>query len=212
MTHPDLSVIIPFLNEEQVLPLLRVRLEQLKQSVPDTEFIFVSDGSTDGSEKLIEDWGKQDESVKLIVLTRNFGHQSALSAGLSFASGKAVGVMDADLQDEPETLLEMFRLLQWEKLDLVYAVRTVRRGSAFKRLLYFVFYRLFLYLADSPVQMDSGDFCVMSQRAVQLLQGLPEKLRFVRGLRSWLGLPGKAFPVSALRVPLANRNTPWENS
>ena len=127
MTHPDLSVIIPFLNEEQVLPLLRVRLEQLKQSVPDTEFIFVSDGSTDGSEKLIEDWGKQDESVKLIVLTRNFGHQSALSAGLSFASGKAVGVMDADLQDEPETLLEMFRLLQREKLDL--GLRRPHRSS-----------------------------------------------------------------------------------
>jgi glycosyltransferase involved in cell wall biosynthesis len=196
MTRPDLSIIIPFLNEEQVLPLLRVRLEQLKQAVHGTELIFVSDGSTDGSERLIEDWARQDETVKMIVLTRNFGHQSALSAGLSFAAGKAVGVMDADLQDEPETLLEMWRVLQREKLDLVYAVRTLRRGNALKRLFSFIFYRLFLYLADSPVQMDSGDFCVMSRRAVQLLQGLPEKLRFVRGLRSWLGLPDKPFPVS----------------
>jgi dolichol-phosphate mannosyltransferase len=104
--------------------------------------------------------------------------------------------MDADLQDEPEILLEMFRLLQTEKLDVVYAVRLKRDEKRFKRIFYFLFYRLFLFLADSPVQLDSGDFCVMSRRAVQLLLTLPEKLRFVRGLRAWLGLPAKPFPIS----------------
>jgi dolichol-phosphate mannosyltransferase len=196
MRRPELSIIIPFLNEEKVLPLLRAPLEKVQAAVPALELIFVSDGSTDGSCAFIESWAGKDPSVKLIILTRNFGHQSAVSAGLAFSSGEIVGVMDADLQDEPKILLEMFHLLQSDKLDVVYAVRSRRHGNSLKRLLYFLFYRLFLYLADSPVQMDSGDFCVMSQRAVQLLLAFPEKLRFVRGLRSWLGLPGRAFPVS----------------
>ena len=196
MRSPKLSIVIPFLNEAKVLPLLRARLEKLKESVPDLELIFVSDGSTDGSCELVESWAAQDQAVKLIALTRNFGHQSAVSAGLSFATGRVIGIMDADLQDEPEILLEMFRLLQSDNLDVVYAVRSKRHGSLLKRLFYLVFYRLFLYLADSPVQLDSGDFCVMSRRAVQLLLAFPEKLRFVRGLRAWLGLPGRAFPVA----------------
>jgi dolichol-phosphate mannosyltransferase len=104
--------------------------------------------------------------------------------------------MDADLQDEPEVLLEMHRTLTEEKIDVVYAVRTSRSETKLKRFFYFVFYRLYLYLADSPVQADSGDFCVMSRRAVRLLLSLPEKLRFVRGLRTWIGLPSKPFPIS----------------
>jgi polyisoprenyl-phosphate glycosyltransferase len=196
MTQPDLSVVIPFLNEERVLPLLRERLQKLENRPIAWELLFVSDGSTDGSVKFIEAWANADPSVKLIILTRNFGHQSAVSAGLSFASGKCVGIMDADLQDEPELLMEMYQLLLTERLDVVYGVRTSRRETKLKRLFYFLFYRLYILLADSPVQMDSGDFCVMSRRAVQLLLGLPEKLRFVRGLRAWLGLPGKPFPVS----------------
>lgn len=196
MSRPELSIVIPFLNEEKVLPLLRARWERTKESAPEWELIFVSDGSTDSSPKLIESWARQDPAVKLVVLTRNFGHQSAVSAGLSFASGSYVGVMDADLQDEPEMLLEMYRLLKSENLEVVYAVRAGRDEKNVKRFFYFVFYRLYLFLADSPVQMDSGDFCVMSRRAVQLLLSLPEKLRFVRGLRAWLGLSGKPFPIS----------------
>ena len=196
MRRPALSIVIPFLNEEKVFPLLRARLEKVQAIVADLELILVSDGSTDGSCALAEDWAERDPKVKLVALTRNFGHQSAVSAGLSFASGEVVGIMDADLQDEPEVLLEMFRLLQNEELDVVYAVRTRRHGQPLKRLFYFLFYRLFLYLADSPVQLDSGDFCVMSRRAVTLLLALPEKLRFVRGLRAWLGLPAKPFPIS----------------
>jgi len=196
MIHPELSIVIPFLNEEHVLPLLRERLEKLKNRPATWELLFVSDGSTDESSKLIEAWAQRDPSVKLIVLTRNFGHQSAISAGLSFASGNYVGIMDADLQDEPEVLLDMYQLLLTEKVDLVYAVRSSRAETKIKRFYYFVFYRLYAFLADSPVQVDSGDFCVMSRRAVRLLLSLPEKLRFVRGLRAWLGLSSKPFPIS----------------
>ena len=196
MNSPDLSIVIPFLNEEQVLPLLRARLEKLQNRPVGWELLFVSDGSTDGSTNFIEQWARIDPSVKLIILTRNFGHQSAISAGLSFASGKCVGIMDADLQDEPEVLLEMYRALLAEKVDVVYAVRTIRRETGLKRFFYFVFYRLYLFFADSPVQINSGDFCVMSHRAVRLLLNLPEKLRFVRGLRAWVGLPAKPFPIA----------------
>jgi dolichol-phosphate mannosyltransferase len=196
MNQPELSIVIPFLNEERVLPLLRERLERLTNRPATWELLFVSDGSTDGSTEFIEGWAQADPSVKLIVLTRNFGHQSAISAGLFFAAGKCVGIMDADLQDEPEVLLEMYQVLLAEKVDVVYAVRRSRRETKVKRFFYFVFYRLYLFLADSPVQVDSGDFCVMSRRAVQLLLSLPEKLRFVRGLRAWLGLPRRPFPVS----------------
>jgi polyisoprenyl-phosphate glycosyltransferase len=196
MSRPDLSIVIPFLNEEQVLPLLRARLEKIENRPLAWELLFVSDGSTDGSTNFIEQWARIDPSVKLIILTRNFGHQSAISAGLSFASGTCVGIMDADLQDEPEVLLEMYRMLLAEKVDVVYAVRSSRREKELKRFFYFVFYRLYLFFADSPVQINSGDFCVMSRRASQLLLSLPEKLRFVRGLRAWVGLPAKPFPIA----------------
>jgi len=196
MSPPELSIVIPFLNEEQVLPLLRERLQKIQDRPATWELLFVSDGSIDGSPRLIETWASEDPSVKLIVLTRNFGHQNAVSAGLSFASGRYIGIMDADLQDEPEVLLEMHRVLTKEEVDVVYAVRTSRRETKFKRFFYFLFYRLYLYLADSPVQADSGDFCVMSRRAVRLLLSLPEKLRFVRGLRAWVGLPSRPFPIS----------------
>ena len=196
MIKPELSIVIPFLNEERVLPLLRERLEKIQNRPSKWELLFVSDGSTDSSPRFIEAWASEDPTVKLIVLTRNFGHQSAVSAGLSFASGDCVGIMDADLQDEPEVLLEMYRMLIKEKVDVVYGVRASRRETILKRLFYFVFYRLYVYLADSPVQADSGDFCVMSGRAVRVLLSLPEKLRFVRGLRAWIGLPSKPFPIS----------------
>ncbi len=196
MTRSELSIVIPFLNEDHVLPLLRQRLENVQNRPLHWELLFVSDGSTDASPRFIEAWASKDPSVKLIVLTRNFGHQSAVSAGLSFASGDCVGIMDADLQDEPEILLDMYRTLRSDNVDIVYAVRTARGETKLKRFFYFVFYRLYVYLADIPVQADSGDFCVMSRRAVRVLLSLPEKLRFVRGLRAWTGLPSKPFPIS----------------
>jgi glycosyltransferase involved in cell wall biosynthesis len=115
MSQPEFSILIPFLNEEQVLPLLRQRLEKIRNRPVAWELLFLSDGSTDGSTTFIETWA-QAPYVKLVVLTRNFGHQSAISAGLSFVSGNCVGIMDADLQDEPEVLLEMYQVLIAEKV------------------------------------------------------------------------------------------------
>src|SRR5437762_11811340 len=152
MTQSELSIVIPFLNEDHVLPLLRQRLENVQDRPSHWELLFVSDGSTDASSSFIEAWASKDPSVKLIVLTRNFGHQSAVSAGLSFASGDCVGIMDADLQDEPEILLDMHRMVIKEKVDVVYGVRSSRRETNLKRLFYLVFYRRYVYLADSPVQ------------------------------------------------------------
>lgn len=197
---PELSIVIPFLNEKAVLPLLQKRLQQLT-SHPDWELIFVSDGSTDSSVDLLTRWAAHEPSVKVVELTRTFGHQAAVSAGLSLASGRYVGVMDADLQDEPEALLQMHEQAVAGGYDVVYAVREQRSEGAIKRFCYHAFYRLFSFFADSPVQIDSGDFCVMNRRAVDLLIALPERIRFVRGLRAWLGLRGKLFKV--LRSPRA---------
>jgi dolichol-phosphate mannosyltransferase len=196
MDNPELSVVIPFLNEERVLPLLRQRLEKLRARAPAWELLFISDGSTDASVNYVETWARHDPKVKLVILTRNFGHQNAISAGLLLASGNYIGIMDADLQDDPETLLEMYNAMRTEHLDVIYAVRSTRSETAMKRALYAVFYRAFLFLSDTPIHMDSGDFCVLSRRAVRLLLDLPEKLRFVRGLRAWLGLQSRPFPVA----------------
>lgn len=197
---PELSIVIPFLNEESVLPLLQQRLEGLS-SHPDWELVFVSDGSRDSSVSILAQWAARDPNVRLVELTRTFGHQAAVSAGLSVAAGRYVGVMDADLQDEPEILLQMHEQAVAGDYEVVYAVREGRSEGVIKRFCYRAFYRLFSFFADSPVQIDSGDFCVMNRRAVDLLIALPERIRFVRGLRAWLGLRGKAFQV--VRSPRA---------
>jgi len=197
VSRPRLSVIVPFLNEQENLPLLRQRLCALTDLPEMHEFIFVSDGSTDQSVPFIERWAMEDSRVKLIVFTRNFGHQAAVCAGLEFARGDYVAIIDADLQDPPELMLQMYDTARNEQLDVVYSVRERRDATLVKRLSYRWFYRLYSYLAESPVQADSGDFSVLSRRAVNDLLAMPERVRFVRGLRSWLGLRGR--PVSTTR-------------
>jgi dolichol-phosphate mannosyltransferase len=194
--HPQLSVVVPFLNEQDALPLLKERLRRLTDLPETYEFVFVSDGSTDQSVHYIEQWAAEDPRVKLVVFTRNFGHQAAVGAGLEFAQGDYVAIIDADLQDPPEVMLEMYHTARVEGLDIVYSVRERRDTSLIKRLAYRTFYRLYAYLAESPVHMDSGDFAVLSRRAVDELLALPERVRFIRGLRSWLGLRSKAVPTT----------------
>ena len=190
--HPQLSVVVPFLNEQETLPLLKERLRTLADLPETYEFVFVSDGSTDRSVMFIEQWAAEDPRVKLVVFTRHFGHQPAVCAGLEFAQGDYVAIIDADLQDPPELMLEMYHMARAEALDVVFSVRERRDTSPVKRLAYCSFYRLYSYLAESPVNVDSGDFSVLSRRAVHELLALPERVRFVRGLRSWLGLRSKA--------------------
>jgi glycosyltransferase involved in cell wall biosynthesis len=191
----ELNIVIPFLNEESSLPELLARISEQTDLPEQRELIFVSDGSTDGSVSIITQAIEKDRRIKLIQLSRNFGHQAAVSAGLDHARGNYVAVMDADLQDEPHVLADMLERARREGWDVVYAVRTSRKGSWLKKLCYGLFYRLYSLLSETPVNMDSGDFCVMSRRCLENLREMPEQVRFHRGLRSWVGLRQVGHPA-----------------
>jgi dolichol-phosphate mannosyltransferase len=181
------SVVVPVLNEEAVLPELRRRLgDTLAGAVSEFEVVFVDDGSTDGTAAYLERLHGEDPRFKCIRFARNFGHQAAVTAGLHFARGDVVCVMDADLQDPPEVLPSLFAA--WERGgDVVYAVRRTRPENALKVGLYRLFYRVLMRLSSVAIPLDSGDFCLLSRTVVREINRLPEKERFVRGLRAWVG-------------------------
>jgi dolichol-phosphate mannosyltransferase len=157
------------------------------------ELIFVDDGSQDGTRATLEQWARHDPHLTIVALTRNFGHQPAVSAGLRQASGDAVIVCDADLQDAPEVMLSMIE--RWQQgADVVYGVRSRRSAPAMLRAAYFVFYRLLQSLSDIRIPIDSGDFGLMDRRVVDAINALPERNRFVRGLRAWVGYEQVALP------------------
>ena len=184
---PALSVVVPVFNEQENIEVLWQRIHSaLESASPDYEVVFVDDGSRDATPDLLD--ALQDEYAEAVVvrLSRNFGHQAAVCAGLEHARGRAVVVMDGDLQDPPELIPEMLRL--WRAgHDVVYAVRRNRCEGIFKRLAYRAFYRLLSVISDLEIPLDSGDFCLMDRRIVDTLNRLPEKARFIRGLRSFLG-------------------------
>lgn len=192
----ELSIVIPFLDEEKSLPLLKQRLDSARGLTEKREIILVSDGSTDGSVAFIERWIQEDPRVALIELTRNFGQQAAIRAGLDAAVGRRVGIMDADLQDAPEDLALMDEELVRGPWDLVYAVRESRQENFLRRAAYSAYYRVYCALSDSPTDRDAGDFCVLTRRAADILRGFPEKVQFLRGLRSWAGFRSKAFGIA----------------
>lgn len=184
--RPRISVIIPVYNEEENLPILVAELVPVLVSLGDYEVLFVDDGSKDRSVPILLDLRRENPRLKVLQLSRNFGHQPALSAGLEHARGEAVVLMDADLQDPPGLLRRFVQ--EWEAgYKVVYAVRTKRKESAFKRGAYWGFYRLLRRLADIEMPLDSGDFCLMDRAVVDALVALPEKNRFLRGLRTWVG-------------------------
>jgi dolichol-phosphate mannosyltransferase len=182
-----LSVVIPCYNESDALPLLRKRLLQaLPEIVPNWEVILVDDGSSDDTAAQLAAMHEADSRFKVIRLSRNFGHQAAICAGLAFTSGQAVGIMDADLQDPPEVLAGCLQKLR-EGYDVVYAVRRKRKEGVFKRAAYALFYRILTLIAEVNIPLDSGDFCLMSERVATLLSRMPERNYFLRGLRAWTG-------------------------
>jgi dolichol-phosphate mannosyltransferase len=157
------------------------------------EMVFVNDGSSDATLAVLKQFHAGDSRLRIISLSRNFGHQTAVSAGLAHVRGAAVAVLDADLQDPPELLPGFFKLLG-EGWDVVYGIRQDRKENAVKRLAYFAFYRLLGTIANIDIPLDSGDFCAMSRRVVDHLNRLPESDRFVRGLRAWLGFRQTGVP------------------
>lgn len=195
-----LSLIIPCYNEEEVLEILKKRL---KETIPKfqvkTEIILVNDGSSDRTIDGLMDWAKEDSHVRVVSLSRNFGHQIAVTAGMDHAKGDAVVVMDADLQDPPEVILEMLSKYQ-EGYDVVYGQRLARSGeSFFKKVTAWAFYRLMKILVHKDLPLDSGDFRLISRRCLDALNGLRENHRFLRGMNAWIGFP--QIPVFYKRDP-----------
>jgi glycosyltransferase involved in cell wall biosynthesis len=185
--EPTLSVVVPLYNEELNLAELVRRVRHTLDVVePQYELILVNDGSHDTTPDRLDELAISDPRIVAVQLSRNFGHQAAVTAGLDHARGNAVVVLDGDLQDPPELIPEL--LSAWRGgSDVVYAVRRTRKESLPKRLAYSAFYRLFRSASDIAMPLDAGDFGLMDRRAVDALKRMPEKTRFVRGLRAFIG-------------------------
>ncbi len=186
-SNPTFSVGIPIFNEEETIPELGSRLAAVLDSleVPG-EVILVNDGSRDGSLELLRELAQRDARFKVVHFSRNFGHQAALLAALRRSTGDAVILMDGDLQDPPELIPAM--LEKWRGgLDVVYAVRRRRKESFLKRTAYAAYYRILGSMAYVPIPVDSGDFSLMDRRIVDLISSMPERNKFLRGLRAWAG-------------------------
>ncbi|MEM9941113.1 MAG: glycosyltransferase family 2 protein [Planctomycetota bacterium] len=186
--EPKVSVAIPIFNEESVLPELYRRLSSVLDDIPGGphEIVFVDDGSSDGSRELMAAMAIADERVKIVLFSRNFGHQAALTAGLDHVTGDVVVMMDGDLQDTPEsipTFLEKFH----QGFDVVYAIREKRKETWWLKGSYSLFYRLMGQLSELKLPQQSGDFGLISRRVLDRIKALPECHRYLRGLRTWVG-------------------------
>jgi dolichol-phosphate mannosyltransferase len=191
-----ISIVVPCYNEELVVRELHSRLRNTLLKIADFEFeiVFVDDGSNDSTREIIQDLVGIDSNVKLIALSRNFGHQFAVSAGIDFSNGDAIVLIDADLQDPPEAIPEMIE--KWHAgSDVVYGVRTKRKGeSFFKKSTAKIFYRLLKALSGTDIPADTGDFRLISRRVADVIKLMPERERFIRGMVSWAGFSQMAFP------------------
>jgi len=197
----ELSIVIPCYNEEDNLELLYHRVSDAAAAVvgTDYELILVNDGSRDRTWDGITALCDRDPHVCGVELSRNHGHQLALSAGLRVCSGRRILILDADLQDPPELLAGMYRLMD-DGADVVYGQRSERLGETwFKRVTASAFYRVLGYLVDVPIPLDAGDFRLMSRRALDVLNSMPEQQRFIRGMVSWVGF--RQVPIHYTRQP-----------
>ena len=193
-----LSVVVPCYNEENVLCELHRRITTVSESSVNNsyEIVFVNDGSRDASWKIMQEISHSDPHVVSINLSRNHGHQIALSAGLQMCRGERVFVLDADLQDPPELLTQMMARMD-DGCDVVFGQRIKREGeSVFKKTSAYIFYRLLDSMTDIKIPKDTGDFRLMNRRTVDVLNSMPEHHRFVRGLISWIGLRQEALPYA----------------
>jgi glycosyltransferase involved in cell wall biosynthesis len=187
VARPLLSVVVPVLDEEESLPELHARLTQAVAEAGGGEIVYVDDGSSDRSAEVVEAWTRESPDVVLVQLSRNFGMEVAMSAGLDFARGEWVVLIHADLQDPPELIPRMLERAGERNADVVYTRRIGRDESAVKRGLATAFYRLMERLARVPYQGQAGDFRLISRRVVEAIREMPERRRFLRGMVAWTG-------------------------
>ncbi|GAB4295460.1 MAG: glycosyltransferase family 2 protein [Marinilabiliales bacterium] len=182
-----ISIVIPVYNEEANLhELFRRTISALSSFTDDFEVICVDDGSTDNSYNILKELHNKDKRFKFISLSRNFGHQRAILAGLSHTKGDFIGVMDGDLQDPPELFEKLYEKIQ-EGYDVVYAIRKKRKEKWLKRFSYWLFYRFLNAVSETTIPLDSGDFSLISRKVLDIILKMPEQSLFIRGLRSWVG-------------------------
>ena len=207
-----LSIVVPCFNEEEVIEETHERLTRMAARLTDLEYeiMYVDDGSRDRTPALLEELQQSDPNVRVIRLSRNFGHQVAVTAGLEHAAGDAVVLIDADLQDPPDVIPQM--IARWrEGYDVAYGERVSREGETrFKIATARAFYRILDRLTETRIPLDTGDFRLMDRRVVEALRAMPERNRFVRGLVSWAGFRQIAVPyhrasryAGASKYPLA---------
>ena len=194
-----LSIVIPCFNEQECLPTLHQRLTAAAKAAvgEDYELVLVNDGSKDRTWSMMQDLAAEDSRLVAINLSRNHGHQLALTAGLDLARGQTILIIDADLQDPPELLGAMIATMHREGADVVYGVRTQRAGETrFKRATAHAFYRMLAAATEVEIPIDAGDFRLMSRRALDALLAMPEQARFIRGMVAWIGFRQVPFPYN----------------
>jgi len=195
MPETRLSIVVPLHNEQATLPELWRRLQPvLEGGAGDWEVVFVDDGSADRSTDLVRELCRDDRRVRQLILSRNFGHQNALTAGIDHATGRAVVLMDADLQDRPEAIPDL--VATWEQgFDVVYALRVKRKESLPKRIAFKLFYWLMDRLSGIHQPLDAGIFCLIDRKVLQVLRSMPEHNRYFPGLRAYAGFRQKGIEV-----------------
>ncbi len=194
MGNPKISIIVPLFNEEKVFAPLIERLQKvITSSGEDIDVILVDDGSTDSTATLVNNLATTDSLFTGLILSKNHGHQLAVTAGLSVATGtEAVLIIDGDLQDPPELLMNFYVKLK-EGFDVVYAVRKNRKESEMKKFFYWLYYRLQKRVSNTKIPIDSGDFSMLSRRVVNQMNLMPEESRYLRGMRAWIGFKQTGF-------------------
>jgi glycosyltransferase involved in cell wall biosynthesis len=207
-----LSIGIPLHNEEENVPELLARLLAVLGTIPGGphELVFVDDGSTDGTRRLLTSAARQDSRLKVVALSRNFGHQAALGAALDHATGEAIVLMDGDLQDEPEIIPDLVRHYQ-AGADVVYARRASREEGWLFRAAYKLYYRILSALSEVQLPLDSGDFALLGPAVVAALRRMPERQRYLRGLRAWVGFKQVGVDVQRrARIAGKPKYTTWK--